>query len=134
MNDRTKGIKTASTCAQSHKPVWWTDSLETSWHKAKVEATQEWGKIVEGEKRVAERAEVEAMAFGHGARHAYREFQVWSDKLEAMLRADWKETGHDAECAWTKVSAAVKHGWQRGAAQPAVARPALVEPAGLDVH
>jgi hypothetical protein len=93
--------------------------------------------MVHGKKRFAERVDVEAMAFGHGARQVYREFQVWSDQLETMLRADWKETGHDAECAWAKVSAAVKHGWQGAAGatqQPAVARPALVEPAAPDVH
>jgi hypothetical protein len=132
MNDRAEGNKTTTTCAHSHKPAWWTDSLETSWGKVKAEVIQGWEKIVQGDKKLAQRVDAEAMAFGYGAHHAYRDFQVWGDKLEAMLRADWKETGHDAECAWTRVSAAVKHGWERaaGTTQPAAA----TKPASADVH
>jgi hypothetical protein len=130
MNDRSEDVETAATCAHSHKPAWWTDSLETSWGKAKMEATQDWGQIVEGEKRIAHRVDVEAIAFGYGAHHAYHDFQVWGDKLEAVLRADWKETGHDAECAWARVSAAVRHGWERAmnAQRPAAG------PAGSDAQ
>jgi len=144
MNDHIEGIKTATTCAHSHKPAWWTDSLETSWGKVKAEATQGWEKIVQGDKKLAQRVDEEAMAFGYGARQAYRDVQVWGEKLEAMLRADWKETGHDAECTWARVSAAVRHGWERTAvagqptppaiAKPAVVKPAVVKPAGSDVH
>jgi hypothetical protein len=97
-----------------------------------MEATQDWGQVVEGEKQLARRVEVEAIAFGYGAREAYRDFQDWGDKLEAVLRADWKETGHDAECAWTRVSGAVRHGWERARNAPpaAVPGPGATAPVG----
>jgi hypothetical protein len=113
MNDRIDATKTAASCAQSHKPAWWTDSLETSWGKVNAEIVADWGKLVRGEKRFEQRFDTEALALGYGARQVYHDVQVWGDKLEALLKADWKETGHDAECVWTKVRAAVKHGWER---------------------
>jgi hypothetical protein len=131
MNDHIEGTKTEATSTHSHKPAWWTDSLETSWGKVKTEAAQDWGVIVEREKGFAKRVDVEAIAFGYGAREAYRDFKGWGDEIEALLRADWKETGHDAECVWAKVSAAVRHGWERASG---TTKPAVAKPADTDVH
>jgi hypothetical protein len=131
MNDRNEGAKTAATAAHSHTPAWWTDSLETSWGKVKAEAIHDWEKVIAGETKLMQRVDADAIAFGYGAHQAYRDFQVWGDSLETMLRADWKETGHDAECAWTSIKTAVRHGWDRaaGTTHPAVVKPADTRPA-----
>ena len=126
MNDSKTGHKTGATCSNSHKPAWWTDSLETSWSKVKAEAIQDFHKVAQCENNLEHRINAEALAFGHGAREWYHKLQVWSHELEDLLKADWKETGHRAECAWEKVRAAVRHGFEHAgrAARSAAAKPA----------
>jgi len=113
MNDGIKGDKIDPNGSHAHKPAWWTDSLETSWNKVKAEAIHDWDKLVDGEEKLEHSIDHEAIAFGYGARQAFHEFQAWSRHLEDRLQADWKETGHDANRAWDKVSGAAKHGWER---------------------
>jgi hypothetical protein len=111
--DSVEGTKTGTVCTQSHKPAWWTDSLETSWGKVKVETLRDWRALAEDGKKVGYSMDEAALAFGHGAREIYTKLQVWGGALEDTLKVDWKETGHEVGCAWTRVRTAVKHGWER---------------------
>jgi len=96
-----------------HKPKWWTDSLETSWNNVKAEVIRDWDKLVVGETELEHRVDHEAVAFGFGARYAFHDFKVWGAEVEELLKADWKETGHDAQRAWDEIRAAARHGWER---------------------
>lgn len=58
-----------------------------------------------------------AMAFGYGSRAAYGTERAWDD-VEDHVKADWRESGAEAEVPWDDVSEAVKAGWT--AASPAV--------------
>jgi hypothetical protein len=100
----------------NRKPKWWTDNVETSWNKVKVEAIADWKKVVATEKGVERKVDEQAIAFGHGAREAYDQVKTWGGELEATLKADWVQTMADAEHAWDGVSRAVKHGWDRAVA------------------
>jgi hypothetical protein len=53
MNDRSEDVEPRGTCAHAHKPAWWSDGLETSWGKAKMEATRDFEQVIEGERRLA---------------------------------------------------------------------------------
>lgn len=112
---KTANSSTARTKGAS-KPKWWTDGMQASWDKVKLETVADWKKISAGEKKVETRIDEGALAFGHGAREAYHQIQVWGGELETKLKADWKETAGDAGYAWDKVSAAVERGWERAAA------------------
>lgn len=98
----------------TNKPKWWTDGLEASWDKAKAETIAGWKQVVAGEKKVATELDEGALAFGHGARKVYQEIKSWGSDLEEKLKTDWKATAATAEKTWDQVSAAVKHGWERG--------------------
>jgi hypothetical protein len=111
MNDTKAG-----TDGSNHKPKWWTDNVESSWSKVKIEAIADWKKVVATEKRAERAVDEQAIAFGHGAREAYQQMQTWTSDLEARLKADWQATTDDAEHAWDKVSGAIKHGWERAVA------------------
>ena len=46
-------------------------------------------------------------------------------ELEDLLKTDWNETGHRAACAWDKVRAGVRHGFEHaGGAARSAERPA----------
>ena len=122
------------TVGAGSKPKWWTESFETSWKKARAEVMADWDKVVAGEKKLEHSIAEEALAFGHGARDAYRKMEVWGSELEDKLKADWKETGHDAASAWDKVSAAVKQGWERAATTTKSAVAAVTSPATRDAR
>ena len=98
-----------------NNPRWWTDSIETSWRRARAEAIADWNRTIEAEQNIQHRLIESALAFGHGAREQYMHLGVWASELEDRLRADWKETGHEAEVAWESVRAAVQHAWERAA-------------------
>ena len=113
----------------AHKPKWWNESFQSSWDKVKAQVLADWDKVVGAEKKLERGITEEAIAFGHGARQAYQKMAVWGGELEEGLKTDWKETGHDAEVAWDKVSAAVKHGWERAKATAGAATSSEKEPA-----
>ena len=115
--DSTDSTKQDAKTATRKLAQWWTDKTESSWAAVKKEAVADWDKAVGAEKKLADKAAEEALAFGHGARDAYQKLAVWGGELEDKLKADWKD-GHRTEHAWDKVKDAVKHGWQR--AQTAV--------------
>jgi len=126
MNDYINSDRSGAKCSSSHKPAWWTDSLETSWSKVKAKVIQDWHIVARCESNLEHRINGEALALGHGAREQYPKVPVWSGELEHLLRADWEQAGHRAECTWEKVRAAVRQGFEQadGAARPAAGRPA----------
>lgn len=113
MNEDIWTDESATICGVSHKPAWWTESLETSWLTVKGEALLEWRTVTQYEDELELRVYEEAFAFGHGAREWYDDLDVWSIELEARLKADWRMVGHRVECAWDRVSAVVRRGWER---------------------
>ena len=116
-------IKTPEIAITWKKPSWWTEHVEGSWNKVKVEALADWKKVVASEKKIENKVDEQALAFGHGAREAYHKLEHWSGELENKLKADWKETTTEAESAWDKVSTTVKHGWERAVGTATVSVP-----------
>ena len=105
-----------STPQQSHHcdmPRWWSDSVEDSWNKVKVQVLQEWEKVVDGSKQLDRRLAEEALALGHGARAGYRKLEFWGRDLESRLQQDWKGMTRAAGRRWEDVRDAVKLGWER---------------------
>jgi len=120
--DSNDGSKPGAFCAQSHTPAWWTDGLQTSWSKVRADTVRDWRELADGGE-VGNSADEAALAFGYGARQFYTKLQMWGGALEDTLKADWKETGHEAACAWDRVHAAVKQGWESGGGQAKATTP-----------
>jgi hypothetical protein len=136
MKDSIQDSKTETTSAVPQKPAWWTDSLETSWHKMKEETIKDWNTLADGEKKVEQSINEDAVALGYGARGVYHDLQLWTRELEDKLKTDWQETGHAAKCAWDEVSAAAKHGWEHAVEvvnKPAEAKPTEAKPTSAGV-
>ena len=113
-------IKSPQTPANEtfHKPSWWTDKVDASWNKVKSEVLADWKKVVGAEKKVEHGIDEQAVAFGHGARQAFGQIKTWGKDLEAQLKADWQQTTMNVEGTWEKMSAAIKHGWERAVGSP----------------
>lgn len=50
------------------------------------------------------------LRFGVGARAQYRQYQLWSDELERILRDDWGKTYQPS--LWQRVKRAVRRGFE----------------------
>ena len=107
-----KAIKEDVKAVQKNLTAWWTENIETSWLAAKQGLVADWQKLATNEKALAHEAAEEAIAFGHGARDAFKDLQTWSVELQAKLESDWKD-GHRTAHAWEQVKDAVRHGWNR---------------------
>ena len=109
-----KALQADVKTVQKNLTTWWTENIETSWLTAKKELMADWEKLATNEKSLAHEAAEEAIAFGHGARDAFKDLQTWSVELQAQLESDWKD-GHRTAHAWEQVKDAGRHGWSRAA-------------------
>ncbi len=100
------------------RPAWWSERDEQTWNSVKERILAGWSKIEQHAAKLDARldaaAREQAVAFGHGARTAYRRITAWTAEFEKKLEEDWKAMG--AVGRWEKVREPIKHGWEQATA------------------
>jgi hypothetical protein len=88
-------------------PPWWTDSHAAAWKRAEAALDLEPSTLILDEQHARE-----VLRYGVGAASFFRDLPEWNDRLEHLLREEWRELGTGID--WEQAEPVVRRGWEWG--------------------